>query len=276
MHHPKQFSIKRNLLAGALLFAAPCLVNAQAPYLFKASDFEITKVAVVKADHEYQMNIWIYFKQSRSDGLPYPFVSLVTDQEGDTLGTQYVEYFVHEGQDTVQYHVTLKKKQVPDFTTCNYYFSGSDRDTGKRDTFLLKYSGEAQKKLSAVPLDGSKISITGISVYNPKTILPELSVSVVVNIPPGEILLSPYLESIVSKNGKKLGDGYIEHQQFDFQRGQDTLVYHLYLRKQEIPDFSECSFIFCCIDPATKKKLQCELVTNNTKIVPAKKSRKKK
>lgn len=246
----------------ALLFT----VNAAASpfifpdrYLLKCGDFVITKITADKSQAQFGLRVSIYFKQSRSIMLPYPCLQAVTNLEGDTLGTGFPEYFCHNGQDTVDYHITLRKNEIPQYENCLFSFTGPSANQEEKDECKLTYrSNPALPSPEPCALDGSKLKITGVKVYNPEGILPELEVSICFDAPRNQVLPLPYLKSITGRDGKILGDGYKSLKEYSGHQGKDTLVYHLYLRHNKIPDLSECEFYFCSTDKSGKETM-CRL-----------------
>lgn len=68
------------------------------------------------------MNIEIYFDGTEDDFINYPFVSYVTDMQGDTVGTGTLNFFGHFGNTSQIYQVTTQLDAIPENFTANVWF----------------------------------------------------------------------------------------------------------------------------------------------------------
>lgn len=255
------------MLVFAIVFALN-ISSAWALQRFKPSDFIITKVSTDMNGENPVMLVSIYFKQSSATMLPYPTLSLVTNAKGDTLATAYTEFFCHNGQDTVTYTVNLRKTQLPKFEDCRFHFSGPFENTEEGINCWLIYSPtDLLVKPEVTLLNCSEIKITGIEIYHPDGILPQLYISVCFNSPSTKMLLAPYIKSIKTLTGKVIAAGFADNIEFYYHRGQDTLVYRSFLTKNKIPNLAKCEFYFCCPGNENGKDAICKLRYLNAAVV---------
>lgn len=109
----------KKLLFLILIVAASMNIKAQQ---INCSSFCITNIQMDSTTSN-TMNITLFMGGSNSDFINYPYVSLITNNNGDTLATGTMNFFGQFGSSNQTYSTSTNLDSIPDNFSCTVYFN---------------------------------------------------------------------------------------------------------------------------------------------------------
>src|SRR5688572_2802959 len=118
----KQYSTMKSMMLFLVILTSSLFLSSTVAQTFQCDVFCVTNIQLNSAAPEV-MTVTIFFTGNDNDFINYPYVSLVTDLHGDTLGTGTLNFFGQLGNTSQDYEVNATLGTLPDSLIALVYFN---------------------------------------------------------------------------------------------------------------------------------------------------------